>query len=152
MSDKKSNDDWWFDEELTSEVAETLSTLGRLGVTLVGLPLAMLPRNRRIQARRLADDVIRVGATIPHVVGALFEGTVEERQGESREDLGSRIRRKQRESVKEQRRAARLQRDSAEQPDPKAEPMDDQEEAVEEIEEDIQEAWETRPEEAERNA
>jgi hypothetical protein len=146
MSDEKSNDNRWIDDELTSEVAETLSTLGRLGVTLVGLPLAMLPRNRRVQARRLADDVIRVGATIPHVVGALFEGTVEERQGESREDLGTRIRRKQRESVKEQRREARLQKEAAEHPDPEAEPVDDQEEAVEEIEEDIQEAWETHPE------
>lgn len=133
----------WIDEELAHELSETVSTLTRLGVTLVGLPIAFLPYRQRQQVKQLASEALRIGATLPRAVGTMLEESAEEwKEGEPpREDLGSRLRREQRRLDKVERRTAR----SALGPEEEAE-LPNEEEATEEVEEDIQEAWETGPE------
>lgn len=125
MSDQKET---WIDEALKEELGETVATLTRLGTTLAGLPLAFLPRAQRVRAKQLTGELMRVGAIIPRTVGAMLDEVAEEWQGEEREDLGSRLRRAEREALHA----------ASAGPDEEAE-------ATEEIEEDIQDAFNDPP-------
>ena len=84
-------------EELTEELSQTVATLTRFGVTLVSLPMALLPREQRDRAKRVAGEVLRIGAAVPRAVGAMLEDMSEEWKNDAkpREDLGSRIRKEQ---------------------------------------------------------
>ena len=127
---------------LTHELIETASTLARLGTTLAALPIAMLPRQQRVQARQMTSDLLRFAAAIPRAVGSMFEEAADEWQGgdKAREDLGSRLRRLE----QEEHRAARY---AAEQsgPDEDDEQLEGEAEATEEVEEAIQEMMEMPP-------
>ncbi|MBA2388856.1 MAG: hypothetical protein H0V67_01260 [Geodermatophilaceae bacterium] len=145
MRDERQNNGW-INQQLADEFAETLSTLARLGVTVAGLPMAMLPREQRLRAKQLTGEFLRFGAAIPRAMGAMLDDVADEWQGGSREDLGSRLRRQRRAALKGVRRGARGLASSDPQAEPEAEPVEDPEGADEEVEEDIQEAWETNPE------
>lgn len=87
----------WLDENLAHELSETVATLTRLGITLAGLPIAFLPRQRREQAKQLAGEVMRIGAALPRTVGTMLDEAADEWQGgeKPREDLGTRLRREE---------------------------------------------------------
>lgn len=104
----------WLNEELMDELAETVSTLTRLGATLAGLPIAMLPRDQRDRARQISSELMRIGAVVPRAVSAMLDEVAEEWQGGEREDLGSRMRR---ERVEAERAAARSTDDAADDAD-----------------------------------
>jgi hypothetical protein len=127
---------------LTHELIETASTLARLGTTLAALPIAMLPRQQRVQARQMTSDLLRFAAAIPRAVGSMFEEAADEWQGgdKAREDLGSRLRRLE----QEEHRATRY---AAEQSGPNEddEQLEGEAEATEEVEEAIQETMEMPP-------
>ena len=84
-------------EELTEELSATVATITRFGVTLVGLPLAVLPQKQRDRAKQIAGEVLRIGAAVPRAVGSMLEEMSEEMKSDAkpREDLGSRLRREQ---------------------------------------------------------
>ena len=124
---------------LIHELGETASTLARLGTTLAALPIAMLPRQQRVQARQMTSDLLRFAAAIPRAVGSMFEEAADEWQGgdKAREDLGSRLRRLEQE---EQQRAAAYSG-----PNEDDEQLEGEAEATEEVEEAIQETMEMPP-------
>lgn len=126
---------------LTHELAETASTLARLGVTLAGLPVAMLPREQRATVRQLTHDLLRFASAIPNAVGSMLEQTTEEKP---REDLGSRLRREQRELEKEQRHALRTAAYAGGPEEDEAQ-LEGEAPATEQVEEDLQDAWESPP-------
>ncbi len=84
-------------EELTQELSQTVATLTRFGVTLAGLPMSLLPREQRDRAKRVAGEVLRIGAAVPRAVGTMLEEMSEEwrEDAKPREDLGSRLRKEQ---------------------------------------------------------
>ncbi|MDQ4075845.1 MAG: hypothetical protein M3220_06300 [Chloroflexota bacterium] len=138
----------WISQELTDELAETAATLTRLGVTLAGLPVAMLPSEQRRRVRQVTDEVFRFGAVIPRTVTRMLqEGDEERRVKAQREDLGSRLRRERRGQEKEARSAARYGSDAAEPEHTQAEeaPLRGEEEATAEVEEELQDAWNDPP-------
>ena len=75
-------------------MSQTVATLTRFGVTLAGLPMALLPVRQRERAKRVAGEVLRISAAVPRAVGTILEDMSEEWRGDSqpREDLGSRLR------------------------------------------------------------
>ena len=81
--------------DLAKELTETLSTLTRLGITLVNLPITLLPDKERQKAKELTDEALRIGGTLPRTIGTMLEGIGQEWQSgkKQREDLGSRLRR-----------------------------------------------------------
>ncbi len=84
-------------EELTEELTATVATLTRFGVTLAGLPLAVLPQRQRERAKQIAGEVLRIGAAVPRTIGTMLEEMSDEMKSDAkpREDLGSRLRREQ---------------------------------------------------------
>ena len=81
--------------ELVHELSETVATLTRLGVTLVNLPITLLPNKERQKAKQVTSEAFRIGTSLPRAVGTMLEGMTEEWQSskKQREDLGSRLRR-----------------------------------------------------------
>jgi len=80
------------ESELVDELIETVATLTRLGVTLVSLPITLLPQKERQQLTQLTSEALRLGASIPRAIGGMLENTAEGNKN-PREDLGSRLRR-----------------------------------------------------------
>ncbi|MBA3532251.1 MAG: hypothetical protein H0T73_10055 [Ardenticatenales bacterium] len=112
MSEKTTEN--WIDSELAEELSETVATITRLGVTLAGLPLALLPQRQRARAKLFTSELPRFGAVIPRAMGAMLDEVADEWEGDDREDLGSRLRREQRKELKQERRAARTLADDGE--------------------------------------
>jgi hypothetical protein len=94
MADNIENNKPLISEELSAELNQTVATLTRFGVTLAGLPLALLPRDQRERAKRVASEVLRIGASVPRTVGTMLEEMSDEWRNDTkpREDLGSRLR------------------------------------------------------------
>jgi PAB1-binding protein PBP1 len=97
--------------------AEVAVSLVRLGAALMQLPAAILPPEQREEFRQSARDMAQAATHVAQSVGDALENVVEDlgrvrETGTStaREDLGSRLRREQREAEREQRRAERQQR------------------------------------------
>jgi hypothetical protein len=97
MDNEIEQDKRLFSEELTEELSQTVATLTRFGVTLASLPMALLPREQRERTKRVAGEVLRIGAAVPRAIGTMLEDMSEEWRGDpnAREDLGSRIRKEQ---------------------------------------------------------
>lgn len=95
--------------ELAQELTETLSTLTRLGITLVNLPITLLPDKERQKAKQLTNELtseaLRIGGALPRTIGSMLEDMSEEWQSgkKQREDLGSRLRREQQKMKKQNR-------------------------------------------------
>jgi hypothetical protein len=127
--------------ELAGELAETAATLGRLGVTLVNVPVSMLPRRRREQVKQVAGELANIGAILPKAVGGLLGESEREGKRSSREDLGSRLRRERREQEEDAPGGAAMEENTGED----EAPLPNEEEATEEVEENIQDAWNDPP-------
>ncbi len=140
MNDER---DEWISPELAHELSETAATLTRLGVTLAGVPVAMLPREQRERMRQVTDEVFRFGSLIPRTVTTLLQELAEEPPRKpQREDLGSRLRRAQ-----DAQGVAVAQQEEPTVSDPSAadDPLPGEQETAETVEEALQDAWNDPP-------
>ena len=92
---EKQKESTGMNRELVHELSETVATLTRLGVTLVNLPIMLLPNKERQKAKQVTSEAFRIGSSLPRAVGTMLEGMSEEwpSSKKQREDLGSRLRR-----------------------------------------------------------